>query len=350
MTVSFKKISSSARILNPFKGHALDELPFEIRTDPLTGETGRVFHLPFKAEKPAVEEIVQRSREIFCPFCPDVLEKSTPAFPEDVIPGGRLKVGGASVIPNLVPFDRYAGVAIFSDKHYIPMKDLTPETMRDPFLASLLFLKRVQSIDPAICFFSINWNYMPPAGSSIVHAHLQPNASEFPTNHLRLQLEGASRYTVEHQRDFWTDFMAAEKRSGERYLGEVGSTFWVMSFVPMGFLPDVSCIFTERRSLSEWREDDLSPFLEGLAKILRVYREDNLYSFNVALFAVRDAASFRINARICPRLLPRAIGNSDVACPQMLHRESFTVYPPESVCGKFREIFNSNLPRLAGKS
>jgi len=340
MTVSFKKISSSARILNPLKGHALDELPFEIRFDPLTGETGRVFRLPFKADKPRMEETVQRSREIFCPFCPGVLEKSTPAFPEDIIPGGRLKVGRASVIPNLVPFDRYAGVAIFSDEHYLPMEDLTAETMKDAFLASLLFLKRIQDIDSAVRFFSINWNYMPPAGSSIVHPHLQPNASEIPTNHLRLQLEGAERYAEEHRSDFWADFMEAEKRSNERYVGEIGKTFWVMSFVPMGFLPDVSCIFSERRSLSELTEDDLPPLLEGLARILGAYLEENVSSFNVALFAVRDAPNFRINARICPRLLPRPIGNSDVASPQMLHRESFTVYPPESVCGKIREVFN----------
>jgi galactose-1-phosphate uridylyltransferase len=283
---------------------------------------------------------VQRSKEIFCPFCPDVLEKSTPAFPEDIIPGGRLKVGAASVIPNLVPFDRYAAVAVFSDKHHIPMEDLSPETMEDAFLASLLFLKRIEAIDSLVRFFSINWNYMPPAGSSIVHPHLQPNASEVPTNHLRLQLKGAERYAAEYQSEYWDDFMEAEKRSGERYVGEVGPTFWVMNFLPMSFLPDVSCIFTGRRFLSDLGEDDLRHFLEGLARILRAYLDENICSFNLALFAVREAPNFRINARICPRLLPRAVGNSDMACPQMLHRESFTVYPPESVCGKFREIFN----------
>ena len=341
MSVSFKKISSSARILNPFKNYALDELPFEIRTDPLTGETGRVFHLPFKAERPPVEETVQRSREIFCPFCRDVLEKSTPAFPEDVVPGGRLKVGRAYVIPNLVPFDRYAAVALFSDEHHIPMEGLTPEAMKDAFLASLIFLKRIQTVDSAARFFSINWNYMPPAGSSIVHPHLQPSASEFPTYRLRLQLEGAAKYREENQSDFWNDFMASEKRAGERYVGEIGATFWVMNFLPRSFLPDISCIFADRRSFSELREDDLTPFLQGLAKILRAYLDENICSFNVALFAVQDAPNFRINARICPRLLPRPIGNSDIACPQILHGESFTVYPPESVCGKFREAFCS---------
>lgn len=340
MAVTFKKISSSARILNPLKGHALDDLPFEIRFDPLTGETGRIFQLPFKAEKPDVEETVRKSREIFCPFCPEVLEKSTPAFPEDIVPGGRLRVGAASVIPNLVPFDRYAGVTVFSDRHHIPMEDFTPAAMKDPFVASLRFLQRLEAIDSKVRFFSINWNYMPPAGSSIVHPHLQPNASEIPTNHLRLQLEGAARYAKEHGREFWPDYAEAEKRSGERYLGALGETFWAMSFLPMGFLPDVSCIFLRRKSLGEVEEADLSPFLEGLARILRAYLEENVYSFNVALFAVRDAPTFRINARVCPRLLPRPIGNSDVACPQMLHRESFTVYPPERVCKTFREVFH----------
>jgi UDPglucose--hexose-1-phosphate uridylyltransferase len=339
MTISFKKIASSARIMNPFKGHTLDELPFEIRFDPLTGETGRIFHLPFKAERPNIEETVRLSREIFCPFCPDVLEKSTPAFPEDFIPGGRLKVGGASLIPNLVPFDRYAGVAIFSSEHYLAMEELKPQTMRDAFVASLLFLKRVHYIDSRIGFFSINWNYMPPAGSSIVHPHLQPSASEVPTNHLRLQLEGARRYSEENGRNYWTDLMETEKRSGERYIGEIDSTFWLMNFLPLGFLPDLSCIFSECRSLSQLREEDLNPFLEGLAKVLCYFREENVFSFNVALFAVRKAGEFLVNARICPRLLPRPIGNSDVACPQMLHRESFTVYPPESIRERLREVF-----------
>jgi len=340
MSVSFKKITSSARILNPFKGHTLDDLPFEIRFDPLTGETGHVFNLPFKAEKPRMEDIIKRSAEIFCPFCPEVLEKSTPAFPEDIIPGGRLRVGKASVIPNLVPFDKYAGVTVFSDEHYISMENLTPETMKDPFLASLFFLRRVEAVDSTVSFFSINWNYMPPAGSSIVHPHLQPNGSAIPTNQVRLQLQGAAKYALEHKGDFWSALMEAEKRSDERYVGEMGPTFWVMSFVPMGFLPDVTCIFPERRSLSELKEDDLLPFLEGLTRILRAYFDENVTSFNLALFAVRDDPNFRVNARVCPRLLPRPIGNSDIAFPQMLHRESFTVYPPESLCGKFREAFH----------
>jgi len=341
MSVEFRKIRSQVRLMNPFKGHSLDEIPFEIRFDPLTGQTGRVFDLPFKAEKPDVADIVDRSEKIFCPFCPAALEKSTPEFPKELIPEGRIKVGDATLIPNLAPFEKHAGVAIFSQEHFLPMENLTPETMHDAFSASLLYLKRVAQSDPLVHFFSINWNYMPPAGSSMVHAHLQPNAGDVPTNMLREQIEGCKRYRQENQRGFWEDLIQAEKQKDERYLGETGSAFWVMSFVPASFLPDVQCIFPEQVTLLELREDNLESFLKGLSKTLKYFLEQNVYSFNVSIFSTKEDKSHRVNARICPRLLPRPIGNSDVAYPQMMHKESFTVRPPEVVCQKMKERFRS---------
>lgn len=339
MSVEFKKIRSQVRLMNPFKGHSLDEIPFEIRFDPLTGETGRVFDLPFKAGKPDVADIVDRSRKIFCPFCPASLEKSTPEFPKDLIPEGRIKVGDATLIPNLAPFEKHAGVAIFSKEHFLPMEDLTPETMRDAFSASLLYLKRVAQSDPLVRFFSINWNYMPPAGSSIVHAHLQPNAGDVPTNALREQIEGCRRYWEENQRGFWNDFIQVEKQRDARYLGAIGSTFWAMSFVPVSFLPDVQCVFPEHLTLLELSNDDLECFLEGLSRTLKYFLEENIYSFNVSIFSTKEEESHRVNARICPRLLPRPIGNSDIAYPQMMHKESFTVRPPEVVREKVLKSF-----------
>lgn len=339
MSVEFKKIRSQVRLMNPFKGHSLDEIPFEIRFDPLTGETGRVFDLPFKAGNPEVADIVDRSRKIFCPFCPASLEKSTPEFPKDLIPEGRIKVGDATLIPNLAPFEKHAGVAIFSKEHFLPMENLTPETMRDAFSASLLYLKRVAQSDPLVRFFSINWNYMPPAGSSIVHAHLQPNAGDVPTNALREQIEGCRRYWQENQRGFWNDFIQAEKQRDERYLGAIGSTFWAMSFVPVSFLPDVQCVFPEHLTLLELSNDDLECFLEGLSRTLKYFLEENIYSFNVSIFSTKEEESHRVNARICPRLLPRPIGNSDIAYPQMMHKESFTVRPPEVAREKVLKSF-----------
>jgi len=339
MGIEFKKIRSQVRLMNPLKGHALDEIPFEIRFDPLTGATGRVFDLPFKAEKPDVADIVDRSTKIFCPFCPAALEKSTPEFPKDLIPEGRIKVGHATLIPNLAPFEKHAGVAIFSPEHFLPVEDLAPQTMRDAFSACLLYLGRVAQYDPLIRFFSINWNYMPCAGSSMVHAHLQPNAGEVATNALREQIEGGRRYEHANRRNFWQDFVQAEKQNNERSLGTIGSSFWAMSFVPAGFLPDVQCVFPERLSLMELGKDDLEFFLDGLSRTLKSFLAENIYSFNVSLFSTKEEKGHRVNARICPRLLPRPIGNSDIAYPQMMHKESFTVRPPETVRKEVLESF-----------
>ena len=339
MAVAFKKITGKSRLMNPLKDHALDEIPYEIRFDPLTGETGRVFDFPYKADPPDLSETIERSKRLFCPFCPDTLAKSTPLFPEDVIPEGRIRMGEASLIPNLVPFDKYAGVSIFSPRHYIPMEELTVENMVDAFTAARTFIQRIAAFDPLVRFFTINWNYMPPAGSSMVHPHLQTNCGDVPTNELRLELEACKDYSEKNGRSYWEDFAKAEKENGVRYVGEIDSTFWTMSFVPLGFLPDVSCVFTEESSLDCLNDRTFRSFLQGLARILRYFRQQNIFSFNVSIFSVREDDRFRIHARICPRLFPRGIGNNDMAYLQVMHKEPFTMRPPEAVCPKVREIF-----------
>ena len=72
----------------------------------------------------------------------------------------------------------------------------------------------------------------------------------------------------------------------------------------------------------------------GLSRTLKYFLQENIYSFNVSIFSTKEEESHRVNARICPRLLPRPIGNSDIAYPQMMHKESFTVRPPEVVVSK----------------
>jgi len=341
MHTLFKRIQSKTRLYNPLKDFSLDEIPFEIRYDPLTGETGRVFDTPYKPpDKNNIDETVQRSREIFCPFCPDTLEKSTPLFPEELIPGGRIKQGQATLIPNLIPFDTYAGVAILSGEHYIRIEDLTPEIMWDAFSAALLFIQRVVDFDPEVQFFSINWNYMPPSGSSLVHPHLQVNCGYVPTNHHRIQIEGCKRYGKKNGKSFWQDFIHAEKECEERFIGEIGPTFWTLSFVPQSFLPDIWCIFPDYHSLTHLSMAEIASFLQGLSRVVQYFGQENIPAFNMSIFSVKDNDNFRINARICPRLLTRAIGNSDRAYLYTLHKEPYTVRPPESLCPELKKIFN----------
>jgi len=340
MSVLFHKVEAKARIRNPFKDFTLDEIPLEIRFDPLTGHTGRVFDLPYKPpERPDLSELIQHSKEIFCPFCPDVLEKSTPLFPEEVVPGGRIAHGRALLIPNLLPLDKYAGVSILSPEHYIAIEDLTDEKMADAFYAALQLFKMVAHFDPLTNYFYINWNYMPPAGSSIVHPHLQVNCGEIPTNQHRIQMEACRKYYEENGTHFWSDFIEAEQNLKERFIGKKGPTYWFMSYVPQSFLPDIWCIFSEGTSLNGLKEEAFLPFIKGLSKVLKYFSLENIFSFNMSLFSVRQDDYFRINARVCPRLLTRAIGNSDQTYFQTIHKETYSVWPPESVCQRIRKIF-----------
>ena len=340
MSISFRKISTKTRLMNPLKEFCSEEIPLEIRFDPLTGQTGRIFDLPYSPPGlPDVTEIIQRSKEIFCPFCPEVVEKSTPLFPKEVIAEGRIRVGDALLVPNLLPLDKYTGISIVSSEHFIAMADLTPERMRDAFSAARLFIKRIADLDPQVNFFYINWNYMPEAGSSLVHPHIQVNCGAVPTNYHRSQMEGCRKYYKENRSNFWQDFIRAERELGERFIGELDSTFWTMSYVPQSYVPDVWCIFPEHDSITRLTEDDFMPFLRGLSRTLAYFSMENISSFNMSMFSVREDENFCVNVKICPRHLLRGIGNSDQTYFQILHKEPCAVRPPESVCETVKKVF-----------
>jgi len=338
MAVAFRKIASKMRFMNPQKDFALEEIPFEIRTDPLTGFTGRVFDLPYS---PPEHEPIEGlgGKPGFCPFCPEHIEQSTPLYPKELISEGRIRIGEATLFPNLLPLDKYTGVSVLSHDHYIAMQDMTPDKMTDAFFAARLLIERIAETDPEVACFNINWNYGREAGSSIVHPHLQVNCGEIPTNLLRLQLEGCKRYREENGTSFWEDFIA-EERDGERYVGEIRSTFWAMSYVSTSVLPEVWCIFPERQSLVRMDEESILAFANGLSRIIQYFHSENIPAFNVSMFAVREDGDFRVNARILPRLLTRPIGNSDQTYYHTAHKETYSLRPPEKVCRTVRSFFN----------
>jgi UDPglucose--hexose-1-phosphate uridylyltransferase len=340
MTVSFRSIRDVMKIHNPMKDFALDEIPFEIRFDPLTGRTSRVLGLPYSPPPPPdIEEAAARSRETFCPFCPEAVEKSTPHFPAELLPEGRLRTGEAVVIPNLLPLDKYAAVCVISEAHYIPIKDLHGDVLTNAMTAAAGFAARVVEFDPLVRACSINWNFMPPAGSSIMHPHIQINCGPVATNELRSQLRESLDYAACRSGDFWDDYVAQERASGQRYLGRTGPVSWCVAYAPRGFLPDVWCIFDKNHSIESVSDTEINGFTNGLSNILSYFADEGLYSFNMALFSFRHAPHFRLNARICPRLLTRAAGNSDHTYMQVLHREPYCIVTPESVSDRIRKVF-----------
>jgi len=339
MTVQFRSIQTFTEIHNPMKDFSLDRIPLEIRFDPLTGRSTRVFDLPYTPPpRPDLEDATARSREKFCPFCPGNVEKATPRFPVALLAEGRLREGSAIVVPNLLPLDKYAAVCVMGEDHYIPIEELKAPVLYDSLTASVRFAERVLDFDPWVRACSVNWNFMPPAGSSIMHPHLQINCGPAATNELRAQLEGSLHYAASGFGDFWDDYIAQEKSAGDRYLGRSGPFSWFLAYAPRGFLPDAWGIF-DRRDITSLTRIEIEDFAEGLSHIISYFAAEGLYSFNMALFSFRGASSFRPNVRISPRLLTREAGNSDHTYLQALHREPYCVKTPESVSARIKKFF-----------
>ena len=105
-----------------------------------------------------------------------------------------------TIFPNLAPYDTIGAVATFGARHYIPMTDFTVDLMAGAFGFARDFFRRVHaSGHPESVYHIINWNYMPPAGSSIIHPHLQVFSTSTPPNLMREEIEASKAYHLSHK-------------------------------------------------------------------------------------------------------------------------------------------------------
>jgi galactose-1-phosphate uridylyltransferase len=338
MSVRFEKSLKETHFLDPNQDFQPGSQRTEIRIDPLTGRTGRILYFPLRIpQKPDLASLVQTSLELGCPFCPQVVEKVTPKFLPELVPEGRVQVGEALVFPNMFPYDTFSAVGIFSGQHFVPLTGFTQELLTNGLLAAQQFLQR--ALGPQHPYGSINWNYMPLSGGSIVHPHLQVIAGDVPTNYLRETLAASQDYLREKGSVFWADLLRAEQQRGERYVGATGGIHWLTSFVPKGYM-DILALFPQGRSLEELTAQDLADFARGLLAVFAYLDSKDLWSFNLALYpAPAGEASFWTHARIVPRFTFSPVNTSDIRYTEVLHDEVVTTLKPEEVCAELRGMF-----------
>lgn len=340
MGVKLSRIVQVTEYHDPVKNFELVQVPSEVRYDPFTGEGVRIFSmLKTQLQKYDWTPVVQLSKERFCPFCPGVLEKATPRFPENLVPGGHLKVGEAVVIPNMFPCEPYSGVVVISTEHYLPMTDITTETLTDGLTAGILFLKSVQKNDGSVTV-SLNWNYMPHGGGSIIHPHFHAMAGKYPTVYQGALLDSCSRYYIENGGNMVSELLKIEKEIGERYLGSIGNIHWLATFAPRG-MADVTAIFENRTTLEDITEQDIDDFVMGIRHVLGFYDSMNLSGFNMSIFPGRcGSKGYWVMARFVGRFVLHPLGGSDMTQYQVLHGVNWSFIPPETIAGKLMLLFN----------
>jgi UDPglucose--hexose-1-phosphate uridylyltransferase len=342
--IEFRREIMPSRMLKRDKSGELVEAvaSVELRFDPLTGRTCRL--VPYSLERiirPDLNALEKRSRELPCPFCQPLVERITPRFPPDLFPEGVIRQDKALAFPNIDPYDVYGVVVVVSDRHFIPLDGFDLETVFNALMAAYRYLKTVRKTDPEARHGFIAWNSMPPAGGSLVHPHLQCNAGYYPTVYQRQVLEASQRYFEENGTNYWSDLLAQERRTGERWVGEIGGTAWLTGFAPRGRLSDVIAVFPGKAKITELTETDLRDFAAGLLKAFDYINELGLISFNLSTYSGFAEDRFWAHARITPRglLLYSPIATSDQFYYQIMQDENICILPPETAAARLRKFF-----------
>ena len=337
--IEFRVTREVCRFVDPTRNFEPVEKATEIRHDPLTGRSSRILDMGFSPEKPDVQGMVERFRSGFNPFALDKRDAVTPKFLDDVegIPGGRLSRGEAIVVPNLFPYDRYSAVTVLSERDFVPLDGFSEELLVDAFGADMEYLRRVREIDgDDLRHYSVNWNYMPLAGGSLVHPHHQLIASPAPTNYLRDVETGLAGYGGH----YFGNLIEAEE-GGERWVGREGGISWLAGWAPMGHI-DVLGVFAGRASLFDLTDEDLRALSRSLLRIFAYLDAEGFASFNFALYGLEGAEGFEVHCRLSPRfLLSNPLGTSDINYFEISHSESLAFFFPEAAARELRGFFET---------
>jgi UDPglucose--hexose-1-phosphate uridylyltransferase len=340
--MKFEAIKKETIMLNPQKDMAERRIPSEIRIDPLTGRTARICHfMKLRWEKPDFDALISGT-ESWCPFCADKVHIVTPCFPKDLIPEGRLQKDDMVIFPNTAPYDSIGAVATFGARHYIPMTEFTPDLMASAFDFALNFFRRIESTGhPESVYHIINWNYMPPAGSSIIHPHLQVFSTSTAPNLMRQELEASRHYLDRHGACFWEGLTAAEMKTGERYLGKIGRTHWMTTFAPMGVAGDVLAVLEGALCTLDLDARDLLDIATGLSKVIAEYDKMGIYSFNMNFFTgAKTDDHFRFHLLFSPRtFFNQKLGTPDVGALRNLFNETVCMAYPEEIKDLLKQGF-----------
>ncbi len=334
-TISFEERELEAMVPDPAAGGEWKTTLLRWRRDPLTGRSARILSgVKLQPDRrPDLGQLV--ARPAFCPFCEDVLEQATATFPPTLSDEGRIRVGRAIVVPNILAYATHSSVGIYDPgRHFVDLDELTGELIGDALAAMVRHARAVRRIDPAAVWGSINANYLPPSGSSLIHPHLQSAHDQCGTTAQRMLVERSGAWPG---RDSYFETLVEQERDGPRWIGETGRVAWLTPFAPAGF-HEVWGIVAGATDLVELDLDDTAALGVGLAGVLGAYHAWNLTSFNFALLGAGGGSDGR--ARVLLKVVSRSNAEpfyrSDATYFERLHDEAMIDLAPEEVAGAIR--------------
>lgn len=318
------------------------EVPLSIRVDPLTGHTSRIVSGTklSPSERPDLTELT--ADPPFCPFCADKIELATGTFPSEVAPDGRIRRGNAVVVPNVLAYSEFSSVGLYdTTRHFLDLPDLTPTRVGDLLGALVDYTAALHRIRPM--WSSINANYLPPSGSSLIHPHAQSAHDDIGTTLQRLLVERSAGWAGSPASpatgSFWDELLAQEQ-DGPRWVGQLGRVSFLTPFAPIGF-HEVWAVVDGCRGVEQLTDADCADLGQGMSRVFGAYRDLSLTSFNWALYGGGPTPSDRWSTllRIVSRSNAEPMYRSDVTYFEKLHSEAMIDLAPEDLAGTLRPLF-----------
>jgi UDPglucose--hexose-1-phosphate uridylyltransferase len=322
----------TAEMIDPGTGQPVSTT-IEVRLDPLTGHSSRI--LPERGLMAASDvdlEAFARQTQPDCPFCPGQIGRLTPKLAARIHPDGRITRGEAVLFANLHAYSSHSSVSVYSPRlHYLPVGAVTPRLLADNLAAQVAFAKAVMAAEPGCRWASINANHMLPSGSSLFHPHLQGIVDSQPTTMQRMLAK-----VPPHR---FAAYLAAERRSGERYLADTGRIQWLASFAPIA-PAEVRAFIGGISSPTDLDDELVAELAHGLVRVLGAYAEMGFQSFNCAIYGAPPATDgYPLNLRLACRSNLKPFYRSDSTFLERLHWEGAVDLAPETVAQRIGERF-----------
>jgi UDPglucose--hexose-1-phosphate uridylyltransferase len=291
MPIELRQVEESLGFHSPLEGMALVQQRVLRRQDPLLGHwaawasglAGKgafFFH-------PTDRELLQRMADDSqprCFFCPERVEASTPRFPEHLVPGGALRRGECFLFPNLFPIAPVHAVVALGHAHFRQLDDFPVALLADGFGVAIEFVRTHFAGDPAARWFTVNGNYLPPAGASLVHPHMQILGGQHPFTSVERTSAACARWQAEHGQPFFDALLAHEEAAGERWLGRTGPARWLTAYAPQG-ANEVLAVLPGYCGLDSLDDDAIQGLAAGLERVLAGYHRMGHSTYNLSLQA-----------------------------------------------------------------
>jgi galactose-1-phosphate uridylyltransferase len=338
-SITFEERDLQARVPDLAAGGRWSDVSLRWRCDPLTGHGARILS-GVKLQPPSRPDLSGLSAPGgFCPFDAEHLEETTFPFPPELSEEGRIRCGKAVVVPNIMAYATHSAVGIYDPaRHFLDLDELTPSVIGDALTAMVRHARAVRRLDPAAVWSSINANYLPPSGASLIHPHLQSAHDAQGLTAQRMIVERS--LTWERSPSFWRS-LVDEEEGGPRWLGRIGRVAWLTPFAPSGF-HEVWGVVDGVADVPELSDEDAAALGDGLSRVLSAYQAWNLSSFNFAVIGGAMPASaerYLLVTKVVSRSNPEPMYRSDATYFERLYDEALIDVGPEEVAEGIRLRF-----------